>query len=386
MRILPGLNPGSPKYCGLEIVGGRHLPDDWQGNLLTNDFRANRVCRFVVSDNGAGFSSREMPELIKTSHRAFRPIDVKMGPDGAIYIADWYNPIIQHGEVDFRDPRRDHTHGRIWRVTAKGRKLVEKPRLVDASIDQLLDSLKSPEPWTRHFAKRVLKERGAKIVAPELDKWVSKLGPEQSIDRLEALWTYQSINVVNAQLLNTLLNDQDGRVRAAAVRVVQHWSDRLENPITLLGARARDENARVRLETVRVLAHLADPKSIEVAMSAFERPVDPFLAYALWLTVRETFPRWLPNLEAGTLAIGGKGDRLLFAAYASGSSSVVGPVLEALRSGKIAPAHEASALFAGCIDGRTRRAFTRARYCDSDFDLGKPSDASARGPRAGVPQ
>ncbi len=44
-----------------------------------------------------------------------------MGPDGAIYIADWYNPIIQHGEVDFRDPRRDHTHGRIWRVTAKGR-------------------------------------------------------------------------------------------------------------------------------------------------------------------------------------------------------------------------------------------------------------------------
>ena len=44
-----------------------------------------------------------------------------MGPDGAIYIADWYNPIIQHGEVDFRDPRRDVTHGRIWRVTAKGR-------------------------------------------------------------------------------------------------------------------------------------------------------------------------------------------------------------------------------------------------------------------------
>ena len=48
-----------------------------------------------------------------------------MGPDGAIYIADWYNPIIQHGEVDFRDPRRDQTHGRIWRVTAKGRPLVE---------------------------------------------------------------------------------------------------------------------------------------------------------------------------------------------------------------------------------------------------------------------
>ena len=62
-----------------------------------------------------------MTEVIKSNHPAFRPIDVKMGPDGALYIADWYNPIIQHGEVDFRDPRRDKTHGRIWRVTAKGR-------------------------------------------------------------------------------------------------------------------------------------------------------------------------------------------------------------------------------------------------------------------------
>ena len=98
------------------------MPDAWQGNLITDDFRGHRVCRYIVTPEGSGFTSKEMPELIKTNHPAFRPIDVKMGPDGALYIADWYNPIIQHGEVDFRDPRRDVTHGRIWRVTAKGRK------------------------------------------------------------------------------------------------------------------------------------------------------------------------------------------------------------------------------------------------------------------------
>ncbi len=148
-HYLPGLNPGSPKYCGLEIVGGRHLPDDWQGSLVTNDFRAHRVCRFVVTPDGAGFASREQPELIKSTHPAFRPVDVKQGPDGAIYIADWYNPIIQHGEVDFRDPRRDRTHGHIWRVTAKGRPLVERPKLADATVEEQLAALKSPEPWTR---------------------------------------------------------------------------------------------------------------------------------------------------------------------------------------------------------------------------------------------
>ena len=94
-------------------MSGRHFPETWQGNLLTNDFRGNRVCRFIVPDDGAGFAAREQSELIKTKHMAFRPIDIKMGPDGAIYIADWYNPIIQHGEVDFRDTRRDHTRGRI---------------------------------------------------------------------------------------------------------------------------------------------------------------------------------------------------------------------------------------------------------------------------------
>src|SRR5256714_12903254 len=99
-----------------------------------------------------------------------------MGPDGAIYIADWYNPIIQHGEVDFRDPRRDHTRGRIWRVTAKGRPLVSKPQLVNTTTETLLDALKSPEDWTRHHAKRVLKERGARAV-PALAAWVSRLDP-----------------------------------------------------------------------------------------------------------------------------------------------------------------------------------------------------------------
>ncbi len=151
------------------------MPDAWQGNLLTNDFRGNRVCRFVLSDDGAGFAARQQSELIKTSHVAFRPIDIKMGPDGAIYIADWYNPIIQHGEVDFRDPRRDHTRGRIWRVTAKGRPLVTRPRLVGAPAKELLDSLKAPEQWTRQQARRVIQERGkSEFVAP-LREWTNAL-------------------------------------------------------------------------------------------------------------------------------------------------------------------------------------------------------------------
>ncbi len=338
VRVLKGLNPGSPKYCGLEVVSGRHMPEDWRGNLLTNDFRANRVCRFVLSDDGAGFAAREMPELIKTTHPAFRPIDIKMGPDGAIYIADWYNPIIQHGEVDFRDPRRDHTHGRIWRVTAKGRPLVERPKLVGATTEALLDHLKDPEQWTRHQAKRVLKERGAEAVVPALASWVRRLDPDATAyehQALEALWTYQSLDVLEPELLGRLLDANDGRVRAAATRVVQHWADRLSDPLALLARCVEDEHPRVRLEAVRVLAHIDDPRAVEIALRALDRPVDPFLDYALWLTARELGPVWLPALQAGQLDFGGQIDHMIFALNALGSPEVVQPLLASLRAGKV---------------------------------------------------
>jgi putative heme-binding domain-containing protein len=347
-RFLAGLNPGSPKHCGLEVLSGRHLPPEWRGNLLTNDFRGHRVCRFVLSEDGAGYASQEKAELIKTNHPAFRPIDIKMGPDGAIYIADWYNPIIQHGEVDFRDPRRDQTRGRIWRVTAKGRPLVPRPHLSDASTEALLEALKAPEDWTRQHAKRVLKERGNKVL-PALAGWVRKLDSadaEYEHHLLEALWTYQALDVVEPRLLSTLLHAQEPRARAAATRVLSHWQTRLTNARELLTERVADEHPRVRLEAVRAFGQMADLHAIELAMRAVDRPVDKYVDYALWLTARELEPHWLPALRKGQLDFGGNVGHLLFALQAVGSSAAVQPLVELIQSGKVAKEREEGVLAA----------------------------------------
>jgi putative heme-binding domain-containing protein len=342
-RVIQGLNPGSPKYCGLEIVSGRHFPDDWQGNLITNDFRGHRVCRFVLKEDGAAYAALEKSELIKTRHEAFRPVDVKMGPDGALYIADWYNPIIQHGEVDFRDPRRDISHGRIWRVTAKGRALVKRPKLVDAPTAALLDELKAPEQWTRHFAKRVLKERGAAKVEPGLAKWVAKLDRDDKDYEhhlLEALWTYQSLDVVEPKLLTTLARAKDHHARAAAMRVISAWHKMLDNPLELLAAGVADDHPQVRLEAVRSLAMIRQPRAVELAMDALDRPVDKYVDYALWLTARELETVWMPELEKGNLNYGGKVGHMLFALQAVGTKSVVKPLVDLIQSGKVPPDRE----------------------------------------------
>jgi putative heme-binding domain-containing protein len=338
-RILAGMNPGSPKHCGLEILSGRHLPESWRGNLLTNDFRGHRVCRFVLSEDGCNYVSQEKPELIKTNHAAFRPIDVKMGPDGAIYIADWYNPIIQHGEVDFRDPRRDHTHGRIWRVTAKNRPLVARPKLVGVATEELLEALKAPEDWTRQQAKRVLKERGQSVL-PALVAWVQRLDradPGYEHHLLEALWTCQALDIVpeSNPLLETLACAHDHHARAAAIRTLEYWGSRLATTPLMLARATTDEHPQVRLEAVRALARQGNATSAEQALKVLDRPMDKCLDYALWLTLRELAPHWLPLAVEGKFAQSDDIGHLLFALQSLGTPEAVKPLIGLLGAGKV---------------------------------------------------
>lgn len=337
-RLLHGLNPGSPKYCGLEIVDGRHLPDDWQGNLITHDFRGHRVCRFVVSDDGSGFAARQQADLISTPHVAFRPIDVKQGPDGAIYIADWYNPIIQHGEVDFRDPRRDHTHGRIWRVTAKGRPTVARPKLVGTDPKTLLNSLKSPESYERQHAKRVLKEQGADKVRPALDQWVASLDandPQFEHQRLEGLWMYQSLDIPNPALLETVLKSKTPQARAAGVRIIPHWKEHLPAAMNWLEAAIADAHPRVQLEAIRALTEFSDVRAAAMALRAADRSLDQFSDYALWQTSRELAPVWIPAVANGSFDFEGQVNRLLFAVKAADAGAAVPTLLSKLKAGKV---------------------------------------------------
>jgi putative heme-binding domain-containing protein len=361
-RIIRGLNPGSPKYAGNETVTGRHFPDDWQGDIITNDFRANRVVRYKLSEDGSGFSSKLMPDVITTKDKAFRPVDVKMGPDGALYIADWYNPIINHGEVDFRDPRRDKTHGRIWRITVKNRPLVARPKLTGATVEQLLEQLKAPEDYTRRQARLVLREMKKDDVLPALDKWTQALPPDDALTRLQALWTYQTLDVPNAALLQSLIAAQDPGVRAAAARVLGAWSDRPlspspkaatdvtspsnstavgegrgEGPVALkaLEPLVTDPHPRVRLEAVRALATTFHPRAAEIALTALDLPVDRFLDYALYLTITELQPAWLPAFQSGQLTFGRNPKHIEFALKAIKNPAAIKPLVDEFRAGKV---------------------------------------------------
>ena len=373
-RILKGLNPGQPKHSGIEIISGRHFPDDWQGTMVLPDFRGNRINRFVVTDAGSGYASKQVEDLIKTTHRSFRPVDLKMGPDGALYLADWYNPIIQHGEVDFRDDRRDRIHGRIWRVTAKDRPLVERPKIVGASVDELLEMLKAPEDWTRFFAKREIRERAGNVVLAssqpgsseathqvwqvilqKLSAVIASVPADQAGPlTLEALWTAQSLGKNVSPFVEKLEVSTEPRLRAAALRfyyrsflavnwgaiesiksegvttsdVKNSWSQKF-TPVLA------DPHPRVRLEAIHCLHALHTAKATELALTALDKEMDENLDFALWQTCRDTQDVWLPAFQKGEITFGGNFKHVVFALKATGNPAALQPLVTALREGKI---------------------------------------------------
>lgn len=348
-RIVGGMNPGSPKHCGLERISGRHFPESWIGNMITNDFRANRVCRFEVQPEGSAYRSRQLEEVIRSTHQAFRPIDAKMGADGALYIADWYNPIIQHGEVDFRDPRRDKERGRIWRLSFPNRELVKRPALHELSLAELLPHLDSPEASTRIWAKRCLRLRPLEEVKLSLRGDVERLlsqkiqpdavaaveAREQAL--LERLWAGLNVEWLDESLLDRLLQSTVPSARAAAVRVASDFLHRSQpNRFEEICRRAvTDEHPQVRLEGVCATRRINGLSGASIALRALERPVDSSLDFALWKTLRDLSAEWLPAAQTGAFDFGNDPARLTYALKAVESADVVGPLLNLIERGQV---------------------------------------------------
>lgn len=296
------------KSTALEIIGTRALPAEVQGCAVTGGFMGNTVDLHRLLDDGSGFRTEQLPKILTSTSDAFRPVDVGVGPDGALYVADWFNRVIGHYQASYRDPQRDRTHGRIWRITHKDHAPVKQPALASMAPAELLQQLHSPERWTRAQAKRLLFDAPTAQVVAAADQWVAALDPAApDYERLlvEVIGIFESHETIRPALLAKLLAAKDPRVRAYGTRVIGNWAAQLPETLALLKERIRDEHPRVRLEAIIASSYVESPQAIEVATQALALPQDRFIEYSLALAARALQPHWQPALAAGKLNLGG---------------------------------------------------------------------------------
>lgn len=342
--------PGTeaPKACGNEFIYSRHFSEELQGKMVLNAFKNKTVNLYEFSDDGAGYATKELqPHLIVSKEQNFRPVDVEIGPDGAIYVADFFQQVIGHMQYEFRDPRRDHRNGRIWRITQKGRNPLPKPRLVSLSPDQLAENLKSPDAFVRDKSRRLLYEREQSAADEALRRYMDRLDPrdeEYEHHRLEALWAYQTIDLVQPELLRAVLESSESRARAAAVRVLRYWRNEVPDALALMSRAAGDSHPRVRLEAVCALSYIPDARAMQAAAKIADWPMDRFLEYSFKHTAVALKEHWLPALEAGKIDFGGNPHRMQAALSAVGAKGAVSLLLEMLATGQIAPDRRESVL------------------------------------------
>ena len=296
---------------GVEILSSPHFPAELQGNLLVgNVIGFQGILQYALrppADPGrdAFPEAVEVEPIVSSSDPNFRPADLEIGPDGALYFTDWHNPIIGHMQHNLRDPNRDQKHGRVYRVVMADRRVVKPIPIAGQPDRALVQMLADPTDRVRARARTELAGRPEESIVPAVREWLRQVeaagaaASDREHQRLEALWMLRQFDVVDVPLLEAVLHSREPRARAAGLRVLSQMADRVPGALDLVRAAAADPSARVRLEAVRAATFLPAAEAIEALAIADELPSDRFLDYVRREARRVLEPQYRRARAAG---------------------------------------------------------------------------------------
>jgi len=272
---------GSTAIDGAVYYNDNLWPAEYRDTLFIGNVMTSRLNRDTITFNGSTPKATEQPDFLTTSDPWFRPVDATLGPDGALYIADFYNRIIGHYEVPLTHPGRDRERGRLWRIVYKGadgKARLRSPAL-PSRLDGLIGELGSPSLSRRLLAMAEIQDRFGAKALPDLRRAVAKArkqasssGPEAagqaSALRVSARWLQHRLGglepgLKGGEFVADLTEPRDSMVRIHALRLIAERG--------ILARENEDQARRMAvdpsvLEVVR--ARLGSPEGLEVRCAA----------------------------------------------------------------------------------------------------------------------
>jgi uncharacterized protein len=292
--------------CGSAIYTARSFPKAfWNRAQFVAEPTGHLLGLFFLNRDGADFAAHNARNLVASDDEWTSPIYGEVGPDGAVWMADWYNYVIQHNPTPkgfetgrgsaYETPLRDKTHGRIYRVICKQGKPSMKADLDPANAEGLVAGLKNDNMFWRAHAQRLLVERGNQDVVPQLvalvqDNSVDELGLNPAA--IHALWTMQGLGAMDDGVAKeaglAALRHPSAGVRRAAVMVLPRTEATLD--ALLAGKLLEDDDAQVRLASLLALAELPSRDAAGVAI------------FAALMEPRNADDRWIPDAATAAAA------------------------------------------------------------------------------------
>ncbi len=215
------------------------LPQAYRGLLFGVAPLLNHVVMSQMLPDGSSLQTRDVGLAVSSSDTWFRPVDIKLGPDGALYIADWYDRQINHYRN--HEGRIDPGNGRIYRLSVRTSGSSPAPQSHDLSrlsSLELVKHLADPNKWTRQTALRLIADRNDPSVSQELHQLIAASTGQIAI---EALWALNAVGKLDEAAVSKTLGHSDPTVRLWTVRLLGDMSRVSPAVATALASRAAIE-------------------------------------------------------------------------------------------------------------------------------------------------
>ena len=269
-------------YCGIHYFDSPAYPPEYRGRLYMGNIHGNGVNVDVLERNGSTYRGKTAADFLRANDAWFMPVSQKTGPDGCLYVLDWYDRYHCYQDAN-RDPAGiDRLKGRLYRVRYQ-----ETPRRVGFDLarsgdDELLNLLGNPNVYDREIAQRILTERGSASISSKLEALVlDEKQPRPA--RMHGLWARVGIGPLEPGFHASLLSHTDATIRAWGVRAAGNMGKvepKIRDRIVSL---ARNPSPDVRLQVAVTATKLKDVDPLPVLCDVqLYSSRDPLIPHIVW--------------------------------------------------------------------------------------------------------